>query len=42
MHDRPVEDFAECFRQFFTEPGALRRAAPEKYEDMRSRLGGGR
>jgi hypothetical protein len=42
FQDRPVEDFAECFRQFFTEPGVLRRAAPGKYGDMRSRLGGGR
>jgi hypothetical protein len=38
FQDRPVEDFAECFRQFFVEPGVLRRAAPEKYEDMRARL----
>lgn len=39
FQDRPVEDFAECFRQFFTEPGVLRRTAPAKYEDMRTRLG---
>jgi hypothetical protein len=39
FEDRPVEDFAECFRQFFTEPSLLRRAAPSKYEDMRLRLG---
>jgi hypothetical protein len=38
LRERPVEDFAECFRQFFTEPGILRRAAPAKYEDMRARL----
>jgi hypothetical protein len=37
--ERPVEDFAECFRQFFVEPGVLRREAPEKYEDMRARVG---
>ncbi len=38
LRERPVEDFAECFRQFFTEPGRLRRLAPAKYEDMRARL----
>jgi hypothetical protein len=38
FQDRPVEDFAECFRQFFVEPSVLRRAAPEKYEDIRMRL----
>lgn len=38
FQDRPAEDFAECFRQLFVEPGVLRRAAPEKYEDMRARL----
>jgi hypothetical protein len=38
LREQPVEDFAECFRQFFTEPGVLRRAAPSKYEDMRARL----
>jgi len=38
MQNRPVEDFAECFRQFFTEPSVLRRLAPAKYADMEARL----
>ena len=38
LRERAVEDFAECFRQFFTEPSRLRRLAPAKYEDMRARL----
>jgi len=38
MQDRPVEDFAECFRQFFTEARDLRRRAPAKYADMEARL----
>jgi hypothetical protein len=38
MQDRPVEDFGECFRQFFTEPSVLRRLAPVKYADMEARL----
>lgn len=39
FQDRPVEDFAECFRQYFTEPSLLRRMAPLKYADMNGRLG---
>lgn len=38
MQERPVEDFAECFRQFFTESALLRRTAPAKYTDMQARI----
>lgn len=39
FQDRPVEDFAECFRQVHLEPSIVRKAAPAKYADMRARLG---
>jgi hypothetical protein len=39
FQDRPVEDFAECFRQVHLEPSVVRKAAPAKYGDMRARLG---
>lgn len=38
LKERPVEDFAECYRQFFTEPSLLKRLAPAKYADMAARI----
>ena len=40
FENRPVEDFAECFRQFFTEPARLKSKSPEKYADMARRVAG--
>jgi hypothetical protein len=36
--DRGAEDFAETFRALVMEPGHLRKMAPEKYADMKSRV----
>lgn len=38
LKERPVEDFAECYKQFFTEPSLLKRLAPAKYADMAARI----
>ena len=38
FEDRAVEDFAECFRQFWMEPSALKSKAPAKYSDMARRV----
>ena len=38
FEDRPVEDFAECFRQFFAEPRHLLKQSPDKFADMQVRL----
>ena len=38
FEDRAVEDFAECFRQFWMEPSVLKSKAPAKYVDMARRV----
>jgi len=38
LQGRSVEDFAECFRQFFLERTQLKSKAPVKYQDMLDRV----